>query len=221
MFFLASIPLIVINAGKSEISIPLIGLLDIGIFYPLLAIPIGIIGAATTFNFLAGFNGLEAGQGIILLSALSLVSFFTGTFWLGIISLCMVFSLLAFLIYNFFPAKIFPGDSLTYTIGGLIAIISILGNFEKIAIFFFIPIILETILKARGRLQKQSFGKLSQNGTLDLKYDKIYSLTHLAIFILNKNKKRATEKKVVFLIWAFQILIVLTGFLIFRKGIFM
>ncbi|PXY71273.1 glycosyl transferase family 4 [Candidatus Parvarchaeota archaeon] len=219
--FLASIPLIVINAGKSEISIPLIGLLDIGIFYPLLAIPIGIIGAATTFNFLAGFNGLEAGQGIILLSALSLVSFFTGTFWLGIISLCMVFSLLAFLIYNFFPAKIFPGDSLTYTIGGLIAIISILGNFEKIAIFFFIPIILETILKARGRLQKQSFGKLSQNGTLDLKYDKIYSLTHLAIFILNKNKKRATEKKVVFLIWAFQILIVLTGFLIFRKGIFM
>ncbi|HIF03136.1 MAG TPA: glycosyl transferase family 4, partial [Nitrospinaceae bacterium] len=33
-------------------------------------IPLGIVGAATTFNFLAGFNGLETGQGILIFSGL-------------------------------------------------------------------------------------------------------------------------------------------------------
>lgn len=216
----AAIPLMVINAGKSIISIPLIGQVDIGIFYPLILIPIGIVGATTTFNFLAGFNGLEAGQGILLLSALGLVSYFTGNPWLTFVSAVMISCLLAFLIFNFSPAKVFPGDTLTYTVGGLIAIIPILGNFEKIAVFFFIPYILEVFLKARGKLVKQSFGKPTKDNKLDLLYTKIYGLEHLSIYLLNKTPGKATEKKVVYLIWAFQLLIILIGFIIFRQGIF-
>src|SRR3989304_8763828 len=51
----AAIPLMVINAGEST----MFGI-NLGILYPLIVIPIGIVGATTTFNFLAGFNGLEA-----------------------------------------------------------------------------------------------------------------------------------------------------------------
>lgn len=216
----ASIPLMAINAGKSLISFPFLGNLDIGIIYPLILIPLGIVGASTTFNFLAGYNGLEAGQGIIILSAISLVSFFTGNFWLSIISLCMVASLLAFLFYNFFPAKIFPGDSLTYAVGGLIAIISILGDFEKISVFFFTPYIIETFLKLRGGLKKQSFGEIKEDGSLDLKYKKIYGLEHLSIKLMKHFKIKPTEKRVVFSIWIFQIIIILLVFVIFRNGIF-
>jgi thymidylate kinase len=43
-------------------------------------------------------------------------------------------------------------------------------------------------------------------------FDKIYGLEHLAIFILNKFGK-ATERKVVYLIHAFQILFILIAFL--------
>ncbi len=132
----------------------------------------------------------------------------------------MVASLLAFLLFNFYPAKVLPGDSLTYGVGGLVAILAILGNFEKIAVFFFIPYIIETGLKIRGKLVKQSFGKPREDGTLDLKYDKIYSLNHLAIFLLKKWNVRSTEKNAVVLIWAFQIMIILIGFVIFRAGIF-
>ena len=165
---MAAIPLVVINAGKSSITLPLWGSIDIGLLYPLILIPIGVMGATTTYNFLAGFNGLEAGNGIILLFSLAIVSFFTGNSWLSIIALCMCASLLAFLFFNFSPAKVFPGDSLTYSVGGLIAAMSILGNFEKIAIFFFIPYVLETLLKGRGKLKKYSFGKAMEDGTLDL-----------------------------------------------------
>ncbi len=217
---IASIPLIVINAGKSQISLPLLGRIDIGLLYPLLFIPIGIIGATFTFNFLAGFNGLEAGQGVILLSSLAAVSFFMGNTWLSITALCMAASLFAFLIFNFYPAEVFPGNSLTYATGGLIAILAILGDFEKVAVFFFTPYIIETILKSRGKLIKQSFGAPQKDNTLDLRYDKLYGLEHLAIFLLKKANIAPTEKRVVYSIWLFQIFIIILGFIIFREGIF-
>ena len=216
----ATIPLVAINAGKSVIFLPFLGPGDLGILYPMVLVPIGIIGATTTYNFLAGFNGLEAGQGVIILSAMAIVTFLTGNSWLGIIAFCMVAALLAFLLFNFYPAKVFPGDSLTYPVGGLIAIISILGNFERIAIFFFSPYILETILKTRGKLVKESFGEPQPDGSLELKYNKIYSLTHLSIFIMKKLNIKPTERKVVLSIWTFQILVIVAGLIIFREGVF-
>lgn len=217
---LASIPLMAINAGKHSMSLPFLGVVDFGLFYPLILIPIGIVGATTTFNFLAGMNGLEAGQGAILISALSLIAYLTGNSWLAVIGLCMVVALLAFLVFNFTPAKVFPGDAMTYSIGSLIAIMAILGNFEKIAVFFFIPYILETILKLRGGLGKSSFGKPQKDGSLSLLHDKIYGLTHLSIWLLKKLGIKPTEKKVVYSIWLFQILVIIIGILIFSKGIF-
>ena len=215
----AAIPLIAINAGKSVLSLPYFGQIDVGIFYPLVLIPLGVIGATTTYNFLAGYNGLEAGQGIILLSALALVAYLTASPSLVVISLCMVAALLAFLIFNIYPARVFPGDVLTYPIGALIACIAILGNFEKIAVFFFIPYILETILKSRGKLMKYSFGKPQKDGSLALPYEKIYGLEHLSILLLQKLNIKPTEKRVVFSLWLFQLFIVLVGFLLFWKGI--
>ncbi len=212
LLLFAAIPLMVINAGDST----MMGI-DFGIIYPLLIIPIGVAGATTTYNFLAGFNGLEAGQGIILLSAMAILTYITGHAWLSVAAICMICSLLAFYIFNYFPAKVFPGDVLTYCIGALIASIAILGHAEKIAVFFFIPYIIETILKIRGKLEKQSFGKPNQDGSLEQPYEKIYGLEHLAIKVLKKIKpsKKVYEKEVVFLIHAFQIIIIILGFLIF------
>jgi len=221
MFIFATVPLIVINAGSSNISIPFFDGIDLGLLYVLVVIPLGIAGAASSFNFLAGFNGLEAGQGIIIISALSFVTYFAGNSWLALMGLCMVFSLLAFLYFNKFPAKIFPGDSLTYPVGGMIAIMAILGDMEKIAVFFFIPYILEVTLKTRGKLKMHSFGKPNKDNTLEMPYDKIYGLEHLSIWALKKIKKdgKVYEKDVVHLIWGLQILIVLLGLILFSGGI--
>jgi len=217
---IASIPLVVINAGDSIINLPFIGAVNIGIFYPLVLIPIAIAGATTTYNFLAGFNGLEAGQGIIILSFLSFIAYVTGSSWLAMVGLCMVASLIVFYYYNKFPAKVFPGDILTWSIGALIACMAILGNFEKIALFVFIPYILETILKVRGKLKKQSFGIPNKDGSLEMPYDKIYGLTHLSIFILKKFKSKVYERDVVYFIFAVQIIICLAALVIFKSSLF-
>ncbi len=175
------------------------------------------MGATTVFNFLAGFNGLEAGQGILILSALAIVTYITGSSWLTVVTLCLVVSLFAFYIFNVNPARVFPGDVLTYLIGAAIAVIAVLGDAEKIALFFFIPYFLEMILKLRGKLEKHSFGKPNPDGSLEEPYAKIYGLEHLAIRILKKIKpnKKAYENEVVYLINAFQALIIIIGFILF------
>jgi len=113
IFFLifAAVPLVVINAGEST----MMGI-EFGLFYPLILIPLGIIGASATFNFIAGYNGLEVGQGVLIISALSLVTWLTGNTWLALVSLIMVSCLIAFYIFNKYPAKILPGDILTYPV---------------------------------------------------------------------------------------------------------
>ena len=179
--FMASIPLVVINAGHSSVNLTFLGVVNFGIFYPLLLIPIGIVGAATTYNFLAGYNGLEASQGIIILSFLSFVAYKTGSTWLALIGLIMVAALFGFYMYNKYPAKVFPGDSLTLSIGALIAGMAILGNFEKIAVFIFIPYILETGLKLRGKIKKESFAKVNKDGTWEITEEKIDGLENLSI----------------------------------------
>jgi len=217
----ASIPLVVINAGNPEMSFPFFGVVYLGILYPLFFIPLGVTGATTTYNFLAGFNGLESSQGIIIISFLSFVAYATGTKWLAVIGLIMVASLIGFYIFNKYPAKVFPGDILTYSIGALIAGMAILGNFEKIAVFVFIPYIVETILKLRGKLKKQSFGIAQKDNSIEIPYGKIYGMTHLSLFILKKFKKKVYERDVVYLINIIQIAVCLTAIFIFRNNLFL
>jgi UDP-N-acetylglucosamine--dolichyl-phosphate N-acetylglucosaminephosphotransferase len=212
----AALPLLAINAGQAVTGT------NLELIYPLAVLVIGFVGASATFNFLAGYNGLEASQGMIILTALSIVTYITGNRWLSIVGMIMVAGLLAFYIFNKTPAKVFPGDILTYPVGALIALMAIFGSIEKMAIFFFIPYILETILKLRGKLKKESFAKVNTDGSLEMPYEKIYGVEHLAIYILKKIKpsKKVYEKDVVLLINLFQIFIILLGFLIFKVDVF-
>lgn len=192
-----SLPLIVINAGHSTITLPLLGSLNLGIFYPLFLVPLGIVGAANGFNMLAGFNGLEASLALVIFFFYSLISILTNKLWIFYICMIISVSLLSFLMFNWYPARIFPGNTFTYSIGSLIACVAILGDFEKFGLILFIPYFIEFLLKARGRFKMESFGKPLKNGSLSLKYKKIYGLEHLSILILKRIKGKVFERDVV------------------------
>lgn len=205
--FTIAIPIMVVNAGVSNVRIPFIGWVNFGLLFPLIIIPVGIVGASNAFNMLAGFNGLEAGMGVIILSGLGFISFLLGMHSSAVISACVIVALLAFLVYNWYPAIVFPGDVLTLPVGASIAIVAILGNIELYALMMFFPLYFaEFLLKLRGRFKKESFGKITSEG-LDLKYDKIYGITHLSIFLIKKFFGKVTEQKVVLLILFTQFLI--------------
>jgi UDP-N-acetylglucosamine--dolichyl-phosphate N-acetylglucosaminephosphotransferase len=206
---LAAIPLMVINIGNTEMLLPFIGTINLGLIYPLLLVPIAISGASNGFNMIAGYNGLETGMGIIILGTLGIIVYSTGQTWLALVALCMVASLLAFLIFNKYPAKVFPGNVMTYAIGSLIASIAIMGNVERAAIILFIPYFIELILKARGVFQKESFAKPNKDNSLEPLYPKIYGLEHFVLRVLKKIKGKVYEKDIIRSIWLIEFIIAL------------
>ena len=177
---IASLPLIAVGAGYHIINLPFIGQVEIGVLYPLLIIPLAITSAANATNMLAGFNGLTPGLGIVLASFLGIYSYINGNITAAIIAFVFVATLIAFLFYNWYPAKIFPGG-LDYLIGGVAAIIAIVGNIEKFALLLFVPWFIEFFLKARSKFKAENFGVLQKDGTLKAPYKKVYSLTHLVM----------------------------------------
>jgi len=213
------IPFMVINAGFSTMFVPFIGSIDFGLIYPLLLVPLGIICAANAYNMLAGYNGLEAGLGAIMLSTLGVVALIDGSIWISTISFIGVFSLLAFLIFNWCPAKIFPGDSMTYGIGAFIAMLSIAGNMEKIGVILFIPFIIDAVLSLWPELRKkgkvEAFAKPNKDGSLEKPYPGIHDMTHFALALLKKMKKNVYEKDVTTFILLIELFMVLLIFLFF------
>ena len=207
--FIIAIPLMVINAGHSTMSLPLFGQIDFGIIYPLILIPIGVVGCTNGVNLLAGYNGLEASLGAIIFIIFGIVAIQTNLIWLALIIGLVIASLMGFLIFNKYPAKVFPGDSLTYLVGALIGCFAIIGNMEKIALILFIPFILEGILKAKSKFKAENFGKVNKDNSLEAPYKKSYSLTHLSLKILKKIKPshKVYEKDVVLSLVLFEIIL--------------
>ena len=208
---LAVIPIAII-VTDSSVYLPFIGDVQFGILYPLLIIPLIILFTTNSFNMLAGYNGLEAGQGILILGTLGFMTFSIGEFWPGAIAFIMVFALVAFLIHNFYPARVFPGDSLTYSVGALIGIIAIVGKIECVLLILMIPYFLEFILKLRGRFQKESFSKLNKDGSLYV--DGIYGMEHVMVRIIGKFKK-VREYDVVLGLWALQLILCIIAWMVF------
>ncbi|CAH1796753.1 unnamed protein product [Owenia fusiformis] len=151
---IATLPLLMVyfvNYNSTLIIIPkplrgLIGQdLDLGFLY---YIYMGMLAVFCTnaINILSGINGLECGQSFII--AVSIVTFnimeLTGQF-----SDAYIFSLyfmmpftgvcLALLIHNWYPSRVFVGDTFCYFAGMTFAVVAILGHFSKTLMLFFIP----------------------------------------------------------------------------------
>jgi len=207
----AALPLMAARAGTSVVNLPLLGIVPFGIYYSLILVPIGITGAANAFNMLAGFNGLEAGLGIISAATLLVIAASTGHFEAAILLAALCGALIAFMLYNRFPAKIFGGDSLTLMNGATIASASIIGDMEKIGLMVVAIFFIELVLKARHFFQAQSFGIPKKNGTLSAD-PKLGSLTQVVLF-LGKGKLR--ENEVTLAILALQAVVCAAVLLIF------
>jgi UDP-N-acetylglucosamine--dolichyl-phosphate N-acetylglucosaminephosphotransferase len=210
---IAALPLMAIQAGETTMAIPFLGSVDFGIFYALLIIPIGVTGASNAFNMLAGFNGLEAGQGIILTTTLTIVALLTGQTTAVVLGVAMIGALLGFLKFNWFPAKIFGGDSLTLMVGANLAVMSIVGNMESMGVVIFALFFIEFVIKAKHMFKSECFGIPNKKCELSAN-PKGGSLTQ---WIMKIGKGKLTEQKLVLIILSIQTLICTAALLFYLR----
>ena len=147
----AALPLMALKEGYSMMRIPFVGLIEFGIFYPLVLVPLGITGAANAVNMLAGFNGLEVGMGVVAVGALAVIAYLNGITTSLMILMAAWGALVAALHYNWYPAKILMGDVGTLTIGAVMASAVIVGNYETAGVIIIIPYLVDFIIKAKNR----------------------------------------------------------------------
>ncbi len=204
----AAVPLAAVNAGVSRMTLPFIGRVELGLAYPLVLVPLAVLCCSNATNFLAGFNGLEAGMGFVLHLSLGLYAYTHGHYSAAMIALCFAAALLAFLRYNWYPAKVFPGD-LNYTIGAVCACVAVIGNMEKFAMLCFVPYAAEAVLKSLSRFEAESYGVLQPNGTVKPRSERIRGLTHLAMWMGDY-----TEPQVVLILVGFEAAACIAAFLL-------
>jgi len=138
---------IVVSSGLliDKVTLPFIGTVYIEyISYPVTIL--WIVGVTNAINLIDGLDGLAAGVSSIALMSILILAAMDGR--LIVVGLCVILigSTLGFLVHNFYPAKIFMGDTGALFLGYSISIISMLGLFKNVAIFsFIIPIIVLAI----------------------------------------------------------------------------
>ncbi|HEQ60692.1 MAG TPA: undecaprenyl/decaprenyl-phosphate alpha-N-acetylglucosaminyl 1-phosphate transferase [Firmicutes bacterium] len=90
-----------------------------------------IVGITSAFNAVDNMDGQAAGLGAIAAGAFALVALETQNLFMGMLSLGVMGSCLGFLPHNFSSrGKVFMGDAGSFTLGYLLAAISIIGEWS-------------------------------------------------------------------------------------------
>jgi UDP-GlcNAc:undecaprenyl-phosphate GlcNAc-1-phosphate transferase len=122
--------------------LPVLGKIDFGV----LSIPltlIWVIGLTNALNWVDGLDGLAAGITSIACVSLLIIGWRGGELVSAVIIIALLGSTLGFLKYNFYPAKVFMGDTGSNFLGFVLANVAIMGSLKSAAILsLMIPILI-------------------------------------------------------------------------------
>lgn len=171
---------------------------NVGILY-MLSMPLAVTIAANLTNMLAGLNGIESGLGAIAMTSLTISCIIMGKYDVAIISMTMLGALLAFLIYNRHPSRVFPGDVGTLIIGATIVVVAFIGRVKMIAFIVLVPNIIDSALKlySAGMMERHKHAptEVGDDGKLFAPDGGFNSLIRSVL------RRPMSEEKVVIIIW--------------------
>eukprot|EP00761_Pharyngomonas_kirbyi_P014214 gb/GECH01014244.1/.p1 GENE.gb/GECH01014244.1/~~gb/GECH01014244.1/.p1 ORF type:complete len:400 (+),score=46.40 gb/GECH01014244.1/:1-1200(+) len=161
----ASLPLLVAYSGPTNVVLPpplgtWIGKsLELGLLYKLYMGMLAVF-CSNSINILAGINGLEAGQSLIIACSVlvhNLVELSSEGRDYHLLSIFFVVPFVAttlgLLQHNWFPSRVFVGDTYTYFAGMTFAVVGILGHFSKTLLLLFLPQVINFLYSLPQLLQ--------------------------------------------------------------------
>ncbi len=108
-----------------------------------------LVAFTNALNLIDGLDGLAGTISIVILSSFFIIGYNNNDFFIMLLSGAFISALLAFLIFNWYPASIFMGDSGSLTLGFIISVLAIksLAYIPAISILFLTAIpILDTCI---------------------------------------------------------------------------
>jgi len=125
---LAGSLLIVSGFGIHIITNPFTGnSINLGILFIPITI-LWVVGITNALNLIDGLDGLATGTSFIACITIFGIAYIYQNIGIALVSLILAGSILGFLRYNFYPAKIFLGDSGSLLLGFLLAVLSLQGS---------------------------------------------------------------------------------------------
>lgn len=112
------------------------------------AIPISllwIIGVTNSVNLIDGLDGLASGVSIIAAGAIFVMAIIMNDIQVALLSIALIGATLGFLFFNFYPAKIFMGDTGSLLLGFLLSVLSIIGFKQVTMVTLIIPLVILAI----------------------------------------------------------------------------
>lgn len=110
-----------------------------------LGIPITVlwlVGVTNAVNLIDGLDGLAAGVSGIATAVMLVMAIIMGNIFVALYSAILLGSILAFLFFNFHPAKIFMGDTGALFLGFNLAALSLLGFKQVTLVSYVIPLLI-------------------------------------------------------------------------------
>ena len=144
LFYQVSAALIAYAYGFSIVSVsePIGGHFQAPMLLSIFLTVLWIVGFTNAVNLLDGLDGLAAGVSAIVAATLFFAGIKGHNMAIAVLSIALAGSALGFLRHNFYPAKIFMGDTGSMLLGFTLALISIEGAYKSSTFFaIFIPII--------------------------------------------------------------------------------
>ena len=111
-----------------EIPNPFGGLLSFQPWFAVLFTLFWLVGTMNTVNWLDGIDGLAGGVVVIASAVMFIHTYNLGQHSLALLALALAGTVLGFLPFNFFPARIFLGSAGANVLGFALGVLSIIGG---------------------------------------------------------------------------------------------
>jgi UDP-N-acetylglucosamine--dolichyl-phosphate N-acetylglucosaminephosphotransferase len=145
---MAGLPIVSFRVGSTVIYA--LGELDLGVLFWVL-VPVGFCYLMNAVNIYAGFNGIEAGCGLVTSFFLMICSILYRSWDSAMELAALSGALAAFLLWNRYPSRIFPGNSGTYLMGAVLASSIVIGTIKTAGVIATAPYLINFLIRLRNR----------------------------------------------------------------------
>lgn len=188
------LPVLIWGGYEPYIRLPLGGEAHLPVVYPLL-IPLALAITSNAVNMLDVLNGAMASSSALVCLFVAATSFLLGNQRAALLLVTLAASLIGFLLFNKYPAKVFAGDVGSLSVGSILGLVAITEKLEFLMLIAMLPYILNSFLilsSVGGLIEHKELArrptKLRDDGLIEATVDAQAPITLVRLLVSREPK---------------------------------